>query len=77
MGILNHDVRRLIMELLSEMAGQDKLVDLGRGSINSALSRLRLLRGQFRLPNLEGGLSFLRMAMKSNSEREQLLMLLG
>ena len=71
MGILNHEVRRLIMELLSEMAGQDKLVDLGRGSINSTLSRLRMLRELFRSPNLEGGLSFLRMAMKSNSEREQ------
>ena len=29
MGILNHEVRRLIMELLSEMAGQDKLVGFG------------------------------------------------
>ena len=34
LGILNHEVRRLIMELLNELAEQEKLVDLGRGKFN-------------------------------------------
>ncbi|PCJ82000.1 MAG: ribonuclease R [Bacteroidetes bacterium] len=31
LGVLNHDVRKLIMELLSDMASKGKLEDIGRG----------------------------------------------
>jgi ribonuclease R len=31
LGVLNHDVRKLIMELLSDMASKGKLEDVGRG----------------------------------------------
>ena len=55
MGILNHDVRRLIMELLSEMAGQDKLVDLGRGKYKLSAQQVEAVEGTIQITKFGRG----------------------
>ena len=55
MGILNHEVRRLIMELLSEMAGQDKLVDLGRGKYKLNAQQVEDVEGTIQITKFGRG----------------------
>ena len=55
LGILNHDVRRLVMELLSEMASQEKLIDLGRGKYKLAPQQVEATEGTIQITKFGRG----------------------
>ncbi len=55
MGILNHEVRRLIMELLIEMVDQDKLVDLGRGKYKLNAQKVDAVEGTIQITKFGRG----------------------
>ncbi|MEC7653589.1 MAG: hypothetical protein VX548_01450, partial [Bacteroidota bacterium] len=55
LGILNHDLRRLIMELLNEMAQKDKLVDLGRGKYKLNAQQVEAVQGTIQITKFGRG----------------------
>ncbi|MBM71769.1 MAG: ribonuclease R [Crocinitomicaceae bacterium] len=55
LGILNHDVRRLIMELLNEMAQQEKLEDMGRGKYKLNVKQLESAEGTIQITKFGRG----------------------
>lgn len=55
MGVLNHDVRRLIMELLSDMASKEKLEDLGRGKYKLAVEEVATQEGTIQITKFGRG----------------------
>ncbi len=55
LGILNHEVRRLIMELLVEMAQQEKLVDMGRGKYKLNAQHLEVSEGTIQITKFGRG----------------------
>jgi len=55
LGILNHDLRRLIMELLNEMAQQEKLVDLGRGKYKLNAQQVESVEGTIQITKFGRG----------------------
>ena len=55
LGILNHEVRRLIMELLNELAEQEKLVDLGRGKFKLNAQQVEAAEGTIQITRFGRG----------------------
>jgi exoribonuclease R len=55
MGILNHEVRRLIMELMSDMASKEKLIDLGRGKYKLAVGEVAMQEGTIQITKFGRG----------------------
>lgn len=55
MGILNHEVRRLIMELMSDMATKEKLIDLGRGKYKLAVQEVAMQEGTIQITKFGRG----------------------
>lgn len=55
MGVLNHEVRRLIMELLSDMASKEKLIDLGRGKYKLAVQEVAAVEGTIQITKFGRG----------------------
>ena len=55
MGILNHEVRRLIMELMSDMASKEKLIDLGRGKYKLAVGEVAIQEGTIQITKFGRG----------------------
>ena len=51
----NHDVRRLVMELLSEMASQEKLIDLGRGKYKLVPKQVAATEGTIQITKFGRG----------------------
>ena len=55
LGILNHDLRRLVVELLNEMAQKDKLVDLGRGKYKLNAQQVEVVEGTIQITKFGRG----------------------
>ena len=55
LGILNHEVRRLIIELLNELAEQEKLVDLGRGKFKLNAQQVEAAEGTIQITRFGRG----------------------
>ena len=55
LGILNHDVRKLIMELLSDLASKGKLEDIGRGKYLLAAEEVQATSGVIQITRFGRG----------------------
>jgi ribonuclease R len=55
MGVLNHDVRRLIMEILVDMAQKEKLEDIGRGKYRLIMQQEEACEGTIQITKFGRG----------------------